>query len=158
MEYLHWLRGKVGTERVLVPSTACIVLNARGEILLQLRADMSVWGCPGGIMDIGETVSESAARELLEETGLVAESLTLFGIYSGTRFFATYPNGDRTAVVQTVFLVQKTSGELRIDEESKELCWFDPGALPESLAPHHEPFLRHYVEWRRGERGIPVVE
>jgi ADP-ribose pyrophosphatase YjhB (NUDIX family) len=158
MEYLTWLRQQIGTERALLPSTACIVLNERAEVLLQLRADLERWGCPGGIMDIGETVSQSAARELKEETGLEAESLELFGIYSGPRFHATYPNGDRTAVVQVVFLVRRTSGRVRIDEESKELRYFAPDALPELLAPHHEPFLRHYLEWVRGERVLPVVE
>src|SRR5207302_7782047 len=31
------------------------------------------WGFPGGVLELGETVAEGAMRELLEETGVVAE-------------------------------------------------------------------------------------
>ena len=31
------------------------------------------WGFPGGVLELGETVGEGAMRELLEETGVVAE-------------------------------------------------------------------------------------
>ncbi len=32
------------------------------------------WGFPGGVLELGETVAEGAMRELLEETGIVAEA------------------------------------------------------------------------------------
>jgi 8-oxo-dGTP diphosphatase len=31
------------------------------------------WGFPGGVLELGETVAEGAMRELIEETGVVAE-------------------------------------------------------------------------------------
>jgi len=31
------------------------------------------WGFPGGVLELGETVGEGAMRELLEETGIVAD-------------------------------------------------------------------------------------
>ena len=33
------------------------------------------WGIPGGVLELGETVAEGAMRELLEETGVVAEPI-----------------------------------------------------------------------------------
>ena len=36
-----------------------------------------------GGMEIGETAEETAKRELLEETGLVANTLELLGVFSG---------------------------------------------------------------------------
>jgi len=40
------------------------------------------WAIPGGFVDYGETVEEAAKRELLEETGIKAEEISLLGIYS----------------------------------------------------------------------------
>ena len=62
-EYIQTIRQQVGHQRLLVPSTACIVLNDDEEVLLELRSDNECWGLPGGIMDIGETALESARRE-----------------------------------------------------------------------------------------------
>jgi 8-oxo-dGTP diphosphatase len=64
---------------------ACTFLvDTSGAILLQLRDEHApyfpnVWGLPGGEIEPGETPAEGAARELLEESGLVASGpLRLF--------------------------------------------------------------------------------
>lgn len=156
-EYLFELRKKIGTQKLLAPSTACIVLNHSGEVLLQLRSDLRCWGCPGGIIDIGETATESVIREVFEETGLVIESPWLFGVYSGDRYEGRYPNGDELAVVQLAFVAEGSSGELRGDEESSDLRYFSLEMLPTEIAPHHTAFLHHFQEFRNGERVVPVV-
>ncbi len=38
------------------------------------------WGFPGGVLELGETVGEGAMRELLEETGIVAEPAGILNV------------------------------------------------------------------------------
>ena len=81
-EYLKNLRKLVGHMPILVCGASVIVENEDGEILLQLRKDNKCWGYPGGSVDTNEVVEEAAKRELLEETGIEAISLELFGVFS----------------------------------------------------------------------------
>jgi 8-oxo-dGTP pyrophosphatase MutT (NUDIX family) len=156
-DYIKDLRAKVGTQKLLVPSTACIVTNEREEVLLQLRTDTRCWGCPGGIMDIGETPVESVRREVYEETGITLLDPWLFGVYAGGGYEGRYPNGDELAVVQLAFVAEQYEGEPSPAEESLDLRFFPIGALPSDLAPHHQEFLHHYREYLNGRRSVPVV-
>ncbi len=49
-----------------------VVLHEGRALLVQRgkAPDKGLWGYPGGHVELGETVAEAAARELLEETGL----------------------------------------------------------------------------------------
>jgi 8-oxo-dGTP pyrophosphatase MutT (NUDIX family) len=63
---------------------ACVILlNKNQEILLHLRKDNNCWGLAGGSLEMGETLEQVAKRELWEETGLVANKLQLFNVFSG---------------------------------------------------------------------------
>jgi 8-oxo-dGTP pyrophosphatase MutT (NUDIX family) len=157
-EYIKSIREKVGNEKLLVPATACIVLNEREEVLLQLRSDTRHWGCPGGIMDIGETAVESVRREVMEETGLTITDPWLFGVYSGNRYEGRYPNGDEIAVVQLAFVAEDFEGDPAGDHESVALDFFPLGRLPEPIVPHHHEFLIHFREYLGGQRTIPYVK
>jgi 8-oxo-dGTP diphosphatase len=59
------------------PIVAVLAVVLRGdEVLIVQRAQQpnaGRWGFPGGVLELGETVAEGAMRELLEETGVVAE-------------------------------------------------------------------------------------
>ncbi|MEU6841677.1 NUDIX domain-containing protein [Streptomyces sp. NPDC046716] len=58
------------------------VVAREGEVLLIRRAvpeGTLVWQFPAGKVDTGESVSEAAAREALEEAGVVVEPLLVVG-------------------------------------------------------------------------------
>ncbi len=157
MEFIQSIRRIVGTEELLVPSNAVLATNAAGHLLLQLRSNVPLWGLPGGIMDIGESALDSARRELREETGLDAGDMTFFGLYSGPQYRTTYPNGDRLAIVQLVFLTTVGEEDPVADHESEDLRYFPVDRLPGSINPHHHQPLCDYIDYLRGARRLPVI-
>ncbi len=60
----------------LVPAASAIVMNGEGKILLHRRSDNTLWGLPGGAMEVGESIGETVVREVKEETGLDVPFLT----------------------------------------------------------------------------------
>jgi 8-oxo-dGTP pyrophosphatase MutT (NUDIX family) len=155
-DYIRSIRALVGHDLLLLPTTACLIVRD-GELLLQLRADNYLWGLPGGILDIGETVCESLSREVEEETGLTIHDPILFGIYSGPEYRGIYPNGDQVAVVQSVFLVERFTGEPRPCAEGLEVRFVPLADLPSELSPHHREPVEQYREYRQGTLAIPVI-
>lgn len=57
----------------VVPSASAIVTDEHGRILLVKRRDNTLWALPRGGHDIGESIEQTAVREVKEETGLDVE-------------------------------------------------------------------------------------
>ena len=134
--YIMDLRKIVGHRPLLQVGASVILEDKQGRVLLQKRTDNHCWGYPGGSTELDERVEDAAARELFEETGLTANHLELFGVFSGKELHYIYPNGDEVSNVDIVFLCRDYSGSLRLDaEESEDLCFFEAGQLPVNLSP-----------------------
>ena len=117
---------------LLQDGAAAIIVNENGQILLQSRADNDKWGLPGGCQELGERFEETIIREIKEETNLdVSEDdLELIDVVSGYSRKNAYPNGDVVINNTVLYCVKNYLGELKWDEESKTMKFFDLDNLP----------------------------
>ncbi|ALC91647.1 ADP-ribose pyrophosphatase [Bacillus sp. FJAT-18017] len=148
MGYIKDIR-KVAGSRPLIMAGACVILvNHSDELLLQLRKDNDCWGLAGGGLEIGETLEQAAQRELFEETGLTANDLSLFNVFSGKDFYYKYPHGDEVYNVVTAYICRGYEGALRRDEEEvKELRFFPFTELPSNISPPDLPIIKEYLRF-----------
>lgn len=148
--YIMDLREIVGHRPLLQIGASVIVEDTQGRVLLQKRSDNHCWGYAGGSVELDERIEDAAARELLEETGLTAHSLTLFGVFSGKEYHYTYPNGDEVSNVDIVFLCKDYCGTLKCQEgEADELRFFSSDQLPEPISPPVRIPLEKWVESKK---------
>jgi len=130
MSYISEMRKYIGHQPMLSVGATVVVIKDN-KILLNLRSDTNTWGIPGGATELGETLEETASRELKEETNLDCDSFTLLNIFSGKDFYFKYPNGDELYSVVALYLANDVTGELKItDGESFKLDYFSKDNLP----------------------------
>jgi len=129
--YIRRLRELVGTELLVLPSVAVLPRDGAGRVLLVRIIDTGQWAVIGGAIDPDESPDDAARREAEEEAGVTVEMGPILGVLGGPEFRMTYPNGDETSYVSTVFAATVTGGSLRPDgDETSEVAWFDLDRLP----------------------------
>lgn len=128
------------------------MLNLDGQVLLERRSDNGLWGLPGGRIEPGESIVQTAMREAKEETGLEILITHLLGVYSGPEDrVATYPD-NTVQLVDIVLEARIVSGQLTCSDESLELGFFKPGHFPpeaEIVPPARLP-LREFMDGCQG--------
>jgi ADP-ribose pyrophosphatase YjhB (NUDIX family) len=125
------------------PSVSAVIFDRRGQLLLQQRSDGGQWGLPGGSVEIGESVRDATAREVLEETGLRVVVRRLVGVYSEPAYqVVRYPNGNVWHYVNVCFECVARGGELTTCDETLDLRYFPLTRLPSTLLPNHRIRIR----------------
>lgn len=88
------------------------------------------WGFPGGLVELGESVTEAARRELFEETGIDARPERLIDV------FDVIDRDDEGRVrrhyILNAFLCRWQAGEARAGGDALQAAWF---SLAEILDP-----------------------
>jgi len=147
MSYIKDLRKFVGHKTIIMPCSAVIVLNEKNEILLQKRVDNGLWALHGGAIEVDEEIESAARREMYEETGLIADELEFFKVFSGKKNHHIYPNGDEVYIIDNIFVCKKYHGELSCQkEEVQELKFFSIKDLPKEMMLSNRDIILDYFK------------
>lgn len=122
-----------------------MIQNQKGEILLGLRQGShgaGEWSFPGGHLEFGETVFETAKREVKEETDLEVDDFELISVFDEMRYIDTDGKHYLGLGVKAVF----RGGEPKVmePEKLKEWRWFGIDQLPEKIFENTEAIIENH--------------
>ena len=150
MDYIKEIRSLVGHRCIILNFAGGIIFDEYNRILLQRRQDKNLWGFLGGAIEVGESAEEAVIREVFEESGLIAQVVSLQGIY--TKYFDSYPNGDEAQVITHFFRMRIIGGNLdSSNPESLELKFFQLNDIPKLVNQQHADALE---DAKKGLFGI----
>ena len=128
--FVHWRNPAVGA--------AVVLWDDEGRILMVKRAPgasrAGYWSIPAGYVDYGEEVRAAAARELREETGLIAEIGEPVSVASNF-------HDPAKLTVGVWFAGTIVGGELMAGDDAEEAAWFGLDDLPELAFDTDREFL-----------------
>lgn len=106
---------------------AALIRDPEGRILMIRRGPSAtrsgLWAVPAGYVDYGEDVREAAARELREETGLIAE-------IGEPLFVASNFHDPAKLTVGIWFAGEVTGGRLQAGDDADDVGYFPLDDLP----------------------------
>ncbi len=118
----------------------CVIFGFTGKelkILLIERGNepyLGYWALPGGFMRIDETIEQTAARELAEETNLKNVYLDQFRVFSRVE----RDPRERVVTVAFIALVRPTDYQLLAGDDAANAIWFNYDMLPPLAFDHRE--------------------
>jgi 8-oxo-dGTP diphosphatase len=104
-----------------------VVVVRDGRLLLIQRGrepGRGLWSLPGGMVDLGETMQEAAAREALEETGLHVEVGEVYWTVDAIRRDAEGRVQYHNVIVD--FIATAPDGEPACADDAMDVRWVGP--------------------------------
>ena len=121
---------------IIKAASACVW---RGDEVLLVQRGKALghgrWSLPGGKIEGSETAEAAAARELFEETGVVADLKHFVGTFNAY--------GDQVTFVISCYAGEYLQGEARAGDDAMAVAWVDYRKLAGfDLVPNIETAVR----------------
>jgi ADP-ribose pyrophosphatase YjhB (NUDIX family) len=131
----------------LLPVAYAVVRDERDRVLLVRRADNGNWELPGGRIEIGESASDAAVREVAEESGIAIDIVGLAGVYTSPDYVVVYRDEGALQQIAVCFHAapqESRAQNLRPDNrETSDAAWYHLADVDE-LAMH--PAVRRRLD------------
>ncbi len=129
-----------------VPAAGAVIVED-DKILLVRRAHppkVDWWCIPAGFMEWNEHPSQTAVREVEEETGLKIKLGGFFEVYSGK-------DDPRNNAVLMLYLGEVIGGEMKASDDASEVRFFGFDELPDKIAfeSHHQALADYTARFRQ---------
>lgn len=124
------------------PVVAVVARDDKGRILLikrKIEPGKGEWALPSGFMEIEETPTQAALRELAEETGLEGKYKKLIGVYSNKSEIHGY-------LVTIIYEVEIIGGNLCAGDDAEEAEFFTVDQIPPLAFQSHQKALREVLK------------
>lgn len=123
-----------------------MIMNDKNEVLMGLRKGShgsDTWSFPGGHLEFGEKIFDTAKREVKEECGLDVSEFKLISVYDELDHMEKYGKH----LVNIGVKAEYQGGEPQLNEPDRfyEWKWFPANSLPENIFPMSRIMLRNYT-------------
>ena len=133
-----------------LPVVSAIIVNDRHEILLVLRdrePEENRWCLPSGFVELNESISKAALRELKEETGVEGQVIQLLDTMS-------YHNPFYGDLIWITFEIQHVGGSMQAGDDAREVRFFPIESTPELAFPPNRRAVDKYLNYHRDLRKM----
>jgi len=127
-------------ERILV-AVGAVIQDGKDRILLVKHKKerggywQEKWICPGGGLELGETIQEGIRREVKEETNLEIELVTPLVPFERV---VKSDQGTGLHVIYIDYIAKLLGGELRVDSDVGEALWVEKANIVNIWQELHE--------------------
>ena len=134
-----------------IPGVAGLTLRGKDVLLVERGKPPhhGLWGLPGGVVEVGETLEEAIVREVLEETNIRIKPIEFLQVFNSIN--RDEDDRVRTHYILFEYLCEYVSGELKPGDDAPDARWV---SLDDLDSVNIMSFTREFIERTISKRDI----